>query len=170
MLHVRSATPADAMAIAEVHVRAWQVGYQGLVPQTFLDKLSEAEFAGRYRFTADPPNFSHTLIAVDGDAVCGHVTVGTSSDPNLPDWGELRSLYVDPPRWGKGVAQALHAAGRDKLIQAGHRRAFAWILITNSRSRRFHESVDWRADGVERIETHAGHPFHQVRYVTTLSC
>jgi hypothetical protein len=33
---LRPATPADAAAIAEVHVRSWQVGYRGIVAKEVL--------------------------------------------------------------------------------------------------------------------------------------
>ena len=35
-LTIRAATPADARAIAEVHVASWRVGYRGLVPDEVL--------------------------------------------------------------------------------------------------------------------------------------
>jgi len=39
MFTLRSATDADALAIADVHVRSWKVGNKGLLPQEFLDSL-----------------------------------------------------------------------------------------------------------------------------------
>lgn len=36
MLNVRNAVPDNALAVAAVHVRSWQVGYRGLLPQDYL--------------------------------------------------------------------------------------------------------------------------------------
>lgn len=38
-MELRPALPADALAVARVHVRAWQVGYRGLLPAAYLDSL-----------------------------------------------------------------------------------------------------------------------------------
>lgn len=37
---LRKATPADALAIATINVRAWQDAYRGLLPDSYLDGLS----------------------------------------------------------------------------------------------------------------------------------
>jgi hypothetical protein len=37
---IRRATINDARAIAEVHVKSWQVAYRGLLPEDFLQNLS----------------------------------------------------------------------------------------------------------------------------------
>lgn len=47
---VRAALPADAFAVAEVHVRSWQLGYRGLLPDAYLDALRPADRAARYTF------------------------------------------------------------------------------------------------------------------------
>jgi GNAT superfamily N-acetyltransferase len=164
MVHIRRATPADAMAVADVHIHSWRVGYRGLIPQDFLDELSIAEQASRYAFATDEPTDIHTLVAVDGSAICGHVTVGPSRDPDQPDIGEVWSLYVAQPHWGTGVAQVLFAAGIDALVHAGHGRALLWVMAANSRARRFYESAGWRPDGAARIEVIGGYPVAEVRY------
>ncbi|MER6578988.1 hypothetical protein [Nonomuraea sp. NPDC001023] len=41
-MRIRKATPADAQAIAEIHVRSWQAAYRGLLPQDHLDGLDPA--------------------------------------------------------------------------------------------------------------------------------
>lgn len=45
---VRAACPGDAMEVAGVHVRAWQVGYRGLLPDAYLDGLRAEERAARF--------------------------------------------------------------------------------------------------------------------------
>jgi hypothetical protein len=37
---IRKATPEDARAIAEVHVKSWRAAYRDLLPQDFLQGLS----------------------------------------------------------------------------------------------------------------------------------
>lgn len=40
---VRAARTDDALAVAGVHVRSWQVGYRGLLPDAYLDGLRAEE-------------------------------------------------------------------------------------------------------------------------------
>jgi hypothetical protein len=47
---VRAATPQDALGVARVHVRSWQVAYRGLVAQDYLDRLRPADKASRCTF------------------------------------------------------------------------------------------------------------------------
>src|SRR5207247_6993946 len=40
-LRLRAAVPSHAAAIAVVHVRSWQVGYRGILPDPLLDALAD---------------------------------------------------------------------------------------------------------------------------------
>ena len=42
---LRPAEPEDAMAVARVHVRSWQMGYKDLLPQDYLASLQPEERA-----------------------------------------------------------------------------------------------------------------------------
>ena len=64
---LRPAEPVDAMAVARVHVRSWQVGYRGLLPDAYLDGLRAEERAERYDFASevvsiDEPSGSAILV------------------------------------------------------------------------------------------------------------
>jgi hypothetical protein len=49
-LVLRAARPADAPLVADVHVRAWQVAYRGLLPEEYLDRIRPEDRASRYTF------------------------------------------------------------------------------------------------------------------------
>ena len=36
----REATIADVLAVAKVHIQSWRESFTGIVPQTYLDKMS----------------------------------------------------------------------------------------------------------------------------------
>lgn len=167
VIEVREATTADTMAVAEVHVRSWQQGYQGLIGQDYLDGLRPQDRATRYDFGRMDLAGPYTLVAVDHGAVQGHITVGRSRDEELAG-GEIWALYVDPPHWGAGVGGALIAAGCDRLSRAGHGRASLWVLSDNLRARKFYERSGWRTDGVQRTDVIGATSVHEVRYVTAL--
>jgi GNAT superfamily N-acetyltransferase len=169
VVDVREATAADKMAVAEVHVRSWQQGYRGLVAQGFLDGLRPEDMATRYTFDGmDLPRGPYTMVAVEGDTIRGHITIGRSRDDHTVDSGEIWSLYVDPAHWGSGVSHALLAAGCNRLSQAGHEEALLWVLATNMRARRFYERHGWTTDGVQQTVVLGGASAQQIRYLTAL--
>jgi hypothetical protein len=72
-MELRLAVPADALAVARIHVRAWQAGYRGLLPAGYLDGLRAEDRAARYTFgRADGPR---TTVAVDAGQVVGFATI-----------------------------------------------------------------------------------------------
>jgi hypothetical protein len=44
-IQLRRATPEDAAALAAVEVSCWRAAYRGLIPDAYLDGLSEAKKA-----------------------------------------------------------------------------------------------------------------------------
>lgn len=166
MLTVRSAAPADAPAVAGVHVRAWQAAYRGLLPDEHLDGLraDEARMA-RYRFGVDDPEAPYTVVAeTDGGALVGFATIGPCRDDDARDAAELYALYVDPPQWGTGAGRRLLAEARSLMTARGYRRAVLWVLAGNRRAQRVYEVDGWEADGAARHEEVWAVPADVVRY------
>jgi GNAT superfamily N-acetyltransferase len=142
MIEVRPAVPADAMAVARVHVRAWQVGYHGLMPADYLASLRAEDRAARYTFDrADGPR---TAVGVRDGAIAGLVTT-------LGD--EVCALNVDPDLWGAGVGRALIAYARGELAATGATEGRLWMLVGNVRAERFYTRDGWRLTDVTRTAT-----------------
>lgn len=154
---IRPAIPADALGVARVHVRAWQIGYQGLLPAAYLDGLRAEDRAARYTFgVASGPS---TSVAVEGDAILGFATIKDD---------ELCALNVDPDAWNRGVGRALIAQARADLVARGVRRAWLSLLAGNARGQRFYECDGWIASGETRSDVVWGAPVNEVRYVRAL--
>jgi GNAT superfamily N-acetyltransferase len=161
---IRRATPDDAMAMAVMHVRAWQVAYRGIVPDPFLDTMDVAARAARYTLDRTGPGDPKTWIAVDGDRVLGGLSVSRSRDEDEPDLGEVRSLYVHPDVWGTGVGRSLMVQGERLLVEDGFVEALLWVLEANPRARRFYEIGGWRPDGARKTFDIAGREIPEIRY------
>lgn len=182
MLTIRREEPADAEAIARVHVRSWQAGYAGIMPEEVLGRLNPAAWAQRRRDlgTADPAHPFTTLLAEVDGAVVGFTTFGPyrnnqdRSDLD-PAYGEILAMYVDPSSWGGGTGRALLAAARAGLAERGWTEYRLWVLHDNARARRFYERAGHSADGVEsvyRLPLHAGRdplPLRELRYTARLA-
>jgi ribosomal protein S18 acetylase RimI-like enzyme len=66
---LRPAQPSDALAIARVHVRAWQHGYAGILPASYLNQLRPEDRAEKYDLSHADPSHPHTIVATDADIV-----------------------------------------------------------------------------------------------------
>lgn len=147
--------PSDALEVAGVHVRSWQSAYRGLLPDSVLDGLRIEDRAARYTFGVSGPGGPTTVVAVEGDVICGFVTTGASRDEDLPGLGEVYGIYADPSTWGTGVGRGLMERARRHLLEQGFDEALLWVLVGNERAGRFYRADGWVHDG-ERREHQVG--------------
>ncbi|HEX8753487.1 MAG TPA: GNAT family N-acetyltransferase [Solirubrobacterales bacterium] len=164
MLEIREARPEDALEVAGVHVRAWQVAYRGLIDEGFLAGLKAEERAARYTFGSTGSASPTTLLAVERGTIHGFSTFGPTRDEDAPGAGEIHALYVDPPHWGEGAGRLLLAESRHRLLGAGHAEGVLWVLRGNRDAERFYRIDGWRRDGAERWEQPYGVRSRVIRY------
>jgi GNAT superfamily N-acetyltransferase len=164
VLKLRPATREDAAEVSRVHVRSWQVGYQGLLPDDYLDGLRPEERATHYTFGTSEPGVPFTVVAVQETAVVGFATTAADDGTAGRGVGELLALYVDPDHWGTGVGRALVADARARLRRAGSREAVLWVLVGNERAERFYRADGWAPDGARREEEVWGVSADEIRY------
>ena len=165
MLTTRPATSDDALAVARVHVRAWQDGYRGLVANEYLDALRPEDRADRYTLGSSDPSQPYTIVAIVDDIVCGFATTGPCRDEDAgANTGQLLALHVDPRAWGLGVGRRLIEEARARLHSLGFTDAVLWVLVGNERAQRFYRSDGWRAENIERTIELWGTSIDDVRY------
>jgi len=160
---LRPAEPEDAMAVARVHVRSWQAAYRTLLPGDYLDQLRPEDRADKYDFATLDPLKPRTMVAVEEGLIQGFATTAPSRDPDLPNHGELCSLYVDPEYWGRGLGMALVSAARARLCELGFRNAALWVADGNVRAERFYRIDQWEPDGLHRTDMVWGVTFNVIR-------
>ena len=169
-VHLRRATPTDARAIAEVHVRTWQHAYAGIVPTDFLLRLDvgRREAFWRDEVTTLGEGRRPWVAECDGRVV-GFVSAGTTRDEDGDArTGEVYAIYVDPECWSRGIGSNLMAHARRDLAANGYGTATLWVLAANAQARAFYEEGGWRLDDVTRTETIGGVESEEVRYRLTL--
>jgi len=166
---VRQATPHDAEAIAEVHIRSWQVAYRGQLPDHYLDHLGH-ELDRRitlWRSEISSPRSATNEVWVAGTEaeVSGFVALGPARDADSSVSGEVYAIYVSPNRWGRGLGRALFAHATNRLASLGYSTAMLWVLESNTRARRFYEVAGWAVDGGSKRESNpAGIELREVSY------
>ena len=147
---LRPAVPDDAMAVARVHVRAWQVAYKDLMPGEYLAGLRPEDRAQRYDFARLDPARPRTLVAIEADTVLGFATISPARDESVAGQGELCALYVEPDCWGRGIGRALAFAARGGLHRLGFTRAVLWVVAGNARAKQFYRADGWTPDELHR--------------------
>lgn len=176
---VRKPAPDDGPGIGLAHVLAWQVGYRGVIPDTYLDGLDPVDRGRiwtqrlRERQTAPAnPDDSNTIVAEVAGRIAGFASYGPyRTTPGKPPGRlcELWALNVHPDHWGTGAAQALMATALDDLRAVrSEPTAALWVLEANARGRRFYEKVGWSADGETKTDEFAGTAVTEVRYTRRL--
>jgi GNAT superfamily N-acetyltransferase len=169
-MDIRLAEPADAAAIARLHVIAWQAAYRGQLPDQFLENLSVPERENMWRsFLANSLPESRVFVAEE-DEVVGFACTGRTRDTEAPpNTGEIVAIYLHPSLIGSGRGRILFEYIVDNLRMRGYEMATLWVLETNERARRFYEQAGWHHDGATRIEEQGTAKLREVRYACALT-
>jgi GNAT superfamily N-acetyltransferase len=168
-MNLRPAVPEDALAVAHVHVRAWQAAYRAVMPEDYLAGLRPEERARYYDFGTLDPARPRTLVAIDADTILGFATISPARDADAGGQGELCALYVDPDCWGRGIGRALATAARGDLHRLGFSKAMLWVVAGNARAEQFYRADGWSPDGLRRARQVGNVTVATVRYSRALS-
>ena len=151
MISIRKARPADAVAIGAVHVAAWRSTYPGILPDSFLAKMSVARQAAHYD-TAIRSGMA-VLVATasgmdvpagSGPRIVGFTTAGRARGGEIGGRrlaeGEIETLYVLDDWRDRGVGRRLMRTAAAHLAENGCRSCFVWVLRDNP-SRWFYQRL-----------------------------
>ncbi len=112
----REANIADTLAIAKVHVQSWRESFAGIVPQTFLEKMSVENRAKAFEkgFTVD---FYKMFVAeTQENGIVGFADFGKARDNNSRYEAELYAIYFLRDFQRKGIGGKLFDLGVKYLI------------------------------------------------------
>ena len=165
-LHHRLASPADAEAIARLHVASWRDAYRGFVPAAFLEALKLELRTAYWREEIGNPAIT-VLLAESASTLCGVCACGPCHDSGQPVPGawEIYHLHVAPNLRGQGVGAQLFASAVEHGARAGHTALTLWVIAPNVAARRFYARQGMRTDGAEQDRPLGGGPtVSEVRY------
>ena len=163
---VRRTVPSDADRLGEIHVRAWQAAYRGVMPDRYLDSLQAAERASMWRRNIERPGCGQlTLVIEDAGQVVGFASLGPEEgQPEEQTTGELYAINLDPDAWRRGFGARLLRAAVALLRELGYAEAVLWVVPENARARGLYESRGWIADGAVREDEVLGVTVSDMRY------
>lgn len=151
---LRDALPADAEALAEVHVASWRAAYRGLMPDAFLAGLAPEDRLDRWRRRFSEAG-TRIIVWEEGGRITGFCFGGPCRDPDTDPrrCGEIYAIYLRPEAWGKGAGRALFEAASDDLRARGFKELVLWVLRGNRRARAFYERMGLVPDGADKLKT-----------------
>lgn len=172
MIGIRRARQMDAMGIAAVHVAAWRSAYAGILPDTYLARLSMPRQTVYYDSMirrTDTGVFVATASGIDvppGERprIVGFTTAAPSwtANPHLGE-GEIATLYVLDDWRDRGIGRRLMRAAGTFLAEGGCRSAHVWVLRDNP-SRWFYQRLGGRPVSESTISV-GGRPVAQTAFV-----
>lgn len=132
-VRLRSATPADIDAIADIWHAGWRDGHLGFVPDALLEHRTLATFVGRVRERIGE------FVAADIDGQIGGFVV-------LVD-DEVEQIYVSGRHRGAGVAAMLMDHAMQTITDRGYGSAWLAVVGGNARARAFYAKQGWDDEG-----------------------
>ena len=175
MITIRSATTADAAAIATVRADSWRAAYEGLIPAAALAEATGPASVRAYTeslitrscagiLVAEPP--PQTQPGPAGPRECqviGFASSGPERDtggqlgpppetsPSGAVAAELYAIYVQPAYWGGQAGWQLLTEIVSRATAQQYASLSVWVLEDNHRARRFYERAGFAVTGESQV-------------------
>ncbi len=167
---IRVATDDDTDVMGDLHVRAWQSGYRGIMPDEYLDGLNPADRRAMWRGRIAVVELPPVLVAVIDGTVVGFAAFGpTYRVGEGAEVGELHAINLEPTHWGLGIGRTLLRRVTDELAAMSFTEAVLWVVPENTRARSLYASEQWSPDGGSLTEQLFGVTVAEIRYRRSLS-
>ncbi|MDN7427108.1 GNAT family N-acetyltransferase [Burkholderia sp. AU16741] len=163
-IDIRTATVADASAIADIHVASWQATYTDIMPAPFLAGLSVEKRTAAWRQALDAGR-PRVALAFTNHAPAGWIAYGPTRDTDKDRaWGEIEAIYLHPSHCGQGIGALLVDHACRALHDTGHAWVSLWVLVRNCRARAFYEREGFVAERDIKTFEIDGMSIEEVRY------
>ena len=154
----------DRRSVSHIYEESWKYAYRGIVPQSYLDNLSE----GSWVKALDSPDWSSLVLIDEEGQLAGTSSFCRSRFPTYPDDGEIISIYLLPQAMGRGWGAALLKRAMEELAKRGFDRVFLWVLEENTHARAFYARMGFENSGTYMDSEIGGKLLRELRYVREL--
>jgi GNAT superfamily N-acetyltransferase len=150
---IREAELDDVQAIAKIHVDTWHTTYKGIIPESYLAKLSyqQRENAWRNILESTTNNSQFVCVAENAGEIIGFVNGGQERSGDRIYKGELYAIYILEPYQRQGIGSQLTLFVMDKLSQMGFESMLVWVLADNPACQ-FYENIGGQKVYEKQIE------------------
>jgi len=147
----REATVADCLAVARVHVQSWRESFAGIVPQTFLDKMSVEKRAKAFEKEFSAASYKMFVAEVPERGIVGFADFGESRESIGAYEDELYAIYLLPEFQRKGIGERLFNLGGEFLIGSGKSSMYL-LALKVSPYKSFYEKMGGQIVGRKQVE------------------
>ena len=159
-MEIRKITETDDFdAISRIYALSWKTAYKNIVPQQYLDELSESRWSDILR---NSPN--DAFVIMENGIYIGTSSICPARDEKMSGWGEIISIYLLPEYFGKGYGKPLFDNSVNALLNMGFDKIYVWVLEQNMRARRFYEKNGFTLFDKKMINV-GGVDLPEVRYI-----
>jgi len=139
-IHYRPATPADAEALARLHVASWREAYAGIVPQEILDGVDMAGRIARWREHLGQDGI--TFVAAAGGELAGFIRAAAPEEPLVAGAdGHIFALYILRRHARQGIGRQLLARAAAAWDGRGGRALSVGVLTENAPAVAFYRAL-----------------------------
>ena len=149
---IRSATIADADAIAALHVASWRSSYRGILSERTLGPALDSERQGHWhgRLATMTPR---DTVLIAGDV--GFIAVWGKGDPGFGVY--IDNLHIHPERRSAGLGRRLLGEAMRRVAGRGETGAYLWVFDDNTRAIDFYrrlggEIVEGGLDEIDGVQ------------------
>ena len=158
------AGPADAEALARVHVQSWRETYRGLLPDAYLARMSEEAHARRFaKALMKPGPDDVTLVVADRWGLGGYAQGGPSRR-GVPGEAEVATLYLLRSAQNRGLGGQLLGDTARALAVRGARSLVISVLRDNFAARGFYEHLGGEPEPARQEPGPGGGSYWEVAY------
>lgn len=137
-MKIRKAILTDAVGIAKVHVDSWKSTYKNIIPDVFLGRLSYDQRTELWKQNITKEG-NYIFIAENNEGeIIGFADCGKKESNNVPNSGDLTSIYLLQEYQGHGIGKQLLKQLFLQFKELGFNRVFVEVLEENN-TRYFYE-------------------------------
>ena len=152
--------------IAKAHIRTSQAAYKGIIPDSFLERMSIKTRAQSYKFGDDLGKDDFFFAVQIGGTISGLLYLCKYRGESQDDIGELGGIYLAPEYWHNGYGKKMMDFSLDFLKNKGYSTIKIWVLEQNKNAIDFYKKFGFTFDGKIKF-TELGKSLKTVRYSAT---
>lgn len=144
---IRLAIPADALDMAEVHMRSWEAAYKDIIPAEYIKEKNSTRPALWQRIITDDKTTQY-VIQNDGKTVGIMCVVPRPQDDDADDTVcELEGIYLHPDSYRQGIGTKAMEFAFDTARGWNKYFMTLWVFSDNVNSIRFYKKLGFAPDG-----------------------
>lgn len=137
---IRDGNEKDSSIISRIYTESWKSAYKGMVPDEYLRNIKYDFWIEKFQKWIQD-NILKVKIIYLIDKVVGAAAYGKSTDEKYLDYAEIRSFYLLPKYFRKGLGTALMKSVIREVCEEGYSKCYLWVLDENKNARAFYEKL-----------------------------